>query len=234
MIIPPRWIVFDAVGTLITPDPTVAEAYATAGRRYGVNVPVEELRQRFRTAFLESELACFPEHRRGRTSEAEEVARWRWIVRAVLPEAADSEACFRDLWDHFAAPANWRVYNDVAPTLSRLRDRGIGIAIASNFDERLHGVRDGLAALTQIDRVFVSSSLGARKPDPQFYRHIERELQTEPGALLMVGDDPVCDVDGPLQCGWQARRLHRSATPDPDCWESLHDLIAWLDHSGAE
>jgi hypothetical protein len=49
----------------------------------------------------------------------------------------------------------------------------------------------------------------------------------------MVGDDPDCDVVGPLQAGWQARQLDRAASHDGGHWRSLHDLIAWLDHNGA-
>jgi putative hydrolase of the HAD superfamily len=229
----PRWIVFDAVGTLITPQPSVAEAYTSVGRRYGVDLPVEVVRQRFRTAFHESETACFAPQRRGQTSEVEELARWRWIVREVLPEAADAEACFRELWDHFAQAANWRCYDDVDTALTGLRQRNMNVAIASNFDERLQEIVRGFSVLAEVPRVFVSSALGARKPDPQFYRRIEIDLATDPQTLLMVGDDHQCDVLGPQQCGWQARRLHRSPDPDIDCWGSLGDLIDWLDHTAA-
>ncbi len=226
----PQWVIFDAVGTLITPDPNVADAYAAVGRRYGVSVPVDVLRQRFRLAFRDSETTCFGPERRGRTSEFEEMNRWRWIVGAVLPEATNAEACFQDLWDHFAASTHWRCYDDVPMALAQLRRRGIDVAIASNFDQRLHGVQEGIPELSDIVRVFVSSALGARKPDPQFYRRIEAELSADPRTLLMVGDDPECDVTGPRQCGWQAQRLHRSTTPDRDSWGSLHDLVTWLDH----
>lgn len=225
----PQWIVFDAVGTLITPSPTVAEAYAAIGHRYGVNVPGEEIRLRFRHAFRDSETQCFTTDRRGRTSEAEEFARWQWIVRTVLPEANDAEACFRDLWEHFATPLQWRCYDDVAPVLAVLKHHDIGIAMASNFDQRLHRVRDGLPDLRHIDRLFVSSALGARKPDPLFYRAVAEQLNVEPGALLMIGDDVDCDVLGPRQAGWQARGLQRHLPRSGENWSSLHDLITWLE-----
>lgn len=227
---PPQWIVFDAVGTLITPLPSVAEAYAAVGRRYGAELPVQLIRQRFHTAFRESESACFPTERRGRTSEAEEIARWRWIVQAVLPESTAAEACFRDLWDHFADPRHWCCYDDVAPVLTELRRRGIGVALASNFDQRLPHVCDGLPDLAGIDRVFVSSALGARKPDPRFYQLVRDKLNVDPGAILMVGDDVDCDVIGPTQAGWQARGLQRAAAPAEGHWSSLNQLLVWMDN----
>ncbi len=224
----PQWIVFDAVGTLITPMPSVAEAYAAVGQRYGVALPVDVIRTRFRDAFRTSETACFAMNRRGRTSEAEELARWRWIVQAVLPEANNPEACFSDLWQHFADPQCWRCYDDVAPVLRELNRLGVGIAMASNFDQRLQHVCDGLPDPKGIDRVFVSSAIGARKPDPLFYHLVAEQLNVHTDALLMVGDDLECDVIGPRQSGWQARLLHREAPSTAESWSSLHELLPWL------
>lgn len=228
----PQWVVFDAVGTLITPSPTVAEAYSAVGQRYGVDVPADVIRQRFHDAFRTSETACFSGVRRGRTSEAEERARWQWIVQEVLPEAQDREACFSDLWQHFADPQHWRCYDDVGPALQHLRRLEIRLALASNFDERLHQVCAGLPALADIERVFVSSSLGARKPDPLFYRTVQEQLVAEPDQLLMIGDDWECDVIGPRQAGWRSRSLQRDDRSTVSNWTSLRELGSWLDAGG--
>lgn len=226
---PPKWIVFDAVGTLMTPVPSVAEAYAAVGRRYDVELPVETVRQRFRQAFRDSESLGSNSKQRGQTSEADEITRWQWIVGQVLPEARDPEACFRDLWDHFAAPRHWQCYDDVAQTLAELTRRGIGVAIASNFDQRLQGVCAGLPELAGLSRLFVSSSLGVRKPEPDFYHAVRANLNVAADDLLMIGDDPECDVAGPRQCGWRARSLQRDMPPTSESWSSLHELPKWLD-----
>lgn len=226
---PPKWIVFDAVGTLITPVPSVAEAYSAVGHRYEVELPVETVRQRFRQAFRESESLGGDLDRPGRTSEADEITRWQWIVRQVLPDARDPEACFRALWDHFAEPRHWQCYDDVAPTLAELTRRGIGAAIASNFDQRLQGVCAGLPELASLSRLFVSSSLGVRKPNPDFYHAVRANLNVAANDLLMIGDDPECDVTGPRQCGWQARSLQRDISSNRESWSSLHELPQWLD-----
>ena len=46
-----RGIVFDAVGTLIKPVPTVAEAYTAAAARQGVAVKPAEVLERFKHHF---------------------------------------------------------------------------------------------------------------------------------------------------------------------------------------
>ena len=42
-----RGVLFDAVGTLIYPDPPVAEAYRSIGRRFGSRLSVEQIAARF-------------------------------------------------------------------------------------------------------------------------------------------------------------------------------------------
>ena len=51
----------------------------------------------------------------GRTSQAREVGRWRGIVADVFGAAPQAGAIFDDLWEHFARPGNWRLFDDAAP-----------------------------------------------------------------------------------------------------------------------
>ena len=71
-------IVLDAVGTLIDPRPTVAEAYTQAAWRQGVALDVPLLKSRFREQFQTDEI----DELRGPLATSEEVEhrRWRRIV----------------------------------------------------------------------------------------------------------------------------------------------------------
>ena len=166
----PRWVVFDAVGTLITPDPPVAEAYFQAGRAQGSRQTRDAVAARFREAFG-GPLRATPPAGVHSTDEATERAFWRAVVAAVFDDltGAAAERCFDALFDHFARPTAWRVYADVAPTLAALAALGLPVAVASNFDARLHGVFAGHRELEGIGRRFVSSELGWRKPDGRFF-----------------------------------------------------------------
>lgn len=224
-----RWIVFDAVGTLIHPDPPVPVAYQTIAARHGSRYSVEEINQRFKKAFRQSESELFSDSDANGTpwvsSDAIETARWRWIVQQVVPDVTNHDAAFAELWDHFARPASWSSFPDVETGLERLNVAGIGLAIASNFDSRLHPVCEGLPSLRWITHRFVSSETGYRKPAPDFYRRVIHECRCNANEILWIGDDPEHDVSGPQAEGIQSILIdRRGSTTAPGAIRSLHEL----------
>jgi putative hydrolase of the HAD superfamily len=191
-----RIVLFDAVGTLITPDPPLAEAYHAAGLRFGSRHTVEAIRLRFRSAFQRQEAWDADPAVAHRTSASREVQRWRTIVGDVFDDVSDGEALFQSLWQHFARPAHWRVYDDVAECWERLTAAGFPLGIASNFDDRLDAICDAHALLSTCRR-FVSSQIGYKKPSSEFFRFIERSLDLPPEQILLVGDDLENDFQAP-------------------------------------
>lgn len=205
-----EWVIFDAVGTLIEPVPDVASAYHSVGVEFGSPLTIDEVRDRFRRAFQKTEEQDLAASSSMRTSEEREVARWREIVGDVFPEVSDLEACYQELHEYFGRPTAWHCYKDVEPTLTALRDHGFRLAIASNFDFRLHSICEGIPALRIPDRRFVSSEVGFRKPSPKFYQAIIQELGISAENVLMVGDGMDNDVLGAMQAGLNAVYLERN------------------------
>jgi putative hydrolase of the HAD superfamily len=220
-------VVFDAVGTLIHADPPVAAVYAAAARRFRAEVGEEAIRARFREAFARQETADRLVHGQ-RTGPDRERNRWREIVgevfREAMPSADDREAIFAELWNHFARPESWRVYDDVEPCWRALAARGLRIAIASNFDDRLEPIARHIKPLDRAVRLFISARIGFRKPAGEFFRFIERELDAEPAALLSVGDDLENDCQGAKAAGWQAISLDRRGVREPTPRETIGSL----------
>jgi putative hydrolase of the HAD superfamily len=212
---PPRWnhisgIVLDAVGTLIKPDPSVAEAYTWAGRRQGVELETQAVRARFQEHFQSDEVHA------GQgvlsTDEATERRRWRKIVAGVLPEIPDPQRAFEELWDHFSRPESWRCFPDVAAALKALKAMGLALCVGSNFDRRLRGVIQGLPELAPwVDSLVISSEVGFRKPHPLFFQAACAHLGQPPGQVLCVGDDVENDVRGAIRAGLTGLLLDRSA-----------------------
>lgn len=202
-----RWAVFDVVGTLVEPWPTVPVAYQRAAARQGIECSPEGLKGRFAAAWRREEdrdAAGIPAHA---TSPSREVDRWRSIVHDVFLDAAPEavrEAIFRDLWEHFADPRAWRAIPRGAALVRSAIDAGCEVALASNFDERLRVIARSVDPLPRAARVFASSELGWRKPAAEFFRAVEERLGCRADELILVGDDPRLDVAAARAAGWRS------------------------------
>ncbi len=197
-------VVFDVVGTLIEPSPSVARAYAEAGRRHGLELAEADIRQRFATAWGRQEAVDAASQPAFATSRRREYDRWRLIVDEVFDAKPEAAAIFQDLWDHFGQPAAWQPVAAGVNLLQQARAVGCEVAVASNFDERLVPLARVLEPLTGIDHVFASSELGWRKPAAAFFRTVESRLGRSPRELLLVGDDPRLDLAAARAVGWRA------------------------------
>lgn len=203
---PVRAVVFDAVGTIMYPQPGVAAAYQAAiarhyGREISADVVALAVREALQSRSTADELT---------TSEQQERDFWADLVRTLCPEGDGFEACFEDLFAHFAAADNWRCFPETGDVLTGLQERGLAVAIASNFDDRLNSVCAGLPAVASVPHRIVSSEVGYRKPAREFFAAVCETLQLEAEQILMVGDDPTNDVAGARQAGLQAVLIDRS------------------------
>jgi putative hydrolase of the HAD superfamily len=200
-----RAVAFDAVGTLIDPDPHPSTVYFEIGGRHGSRLPLSFISSAFREAFEFQE-----RHDQSlllATNEARELERWRAIVGSVLHDVADREACFQELWRHFGQATNWKLAPGVRELFENLRARGLKLAVASNFDGRLRPVLEGFAESRHVDQVVISSEVGWKKPAQQFFEELARRLQCEPGQILFVGDHLDNDYEGSQAVGMRSLLL---------------------------
>lgn len=229
MLKPVRAVLFDAVGTLIRPDPPVTEIYTETGRRFGSTLSAEQVKLRFRAAFERQE----QEDRRqvdGRTDESREHRRWESIVGEVFDDIDDGGGLFESLWNHFARAESWRLYDDAGEILRMLTARDLVVGVASNFDRRLQKIARGHESLARCQYVFVSSELGYRKPSDRFFAAIQHALHCSASELLLVGDSLVNDYQGARAAGWQALLLdRRRVSSAKDRVTSLSELATLLE-----
>jgi len=217
-----RAIFFDAVGTLIFPDPPAADGYADVGRRHGSRLPLDVIKTRFRDAFQSEE--AFDQRHDLRTDEEREVRRWRHIVAAVLDDIADGEAVFHELFDHFSRASAWRCALDAGPVLVELMRRGYRLGLASNYDRRLRSVAAGLPELRPLEHLVISSEVGWRKPAREFFAEAVRQAGVSAEQVLFVGDDPINDGEGARAAGLQVLLLDPCG-PRESCIVRLGDLL---------
>jgi putative hydrolase of the HAD superfamily len=222
-----RAVFFDAVGTLITPDPSAPATYHDIGRRFGSRRELAEIRPTFLQAFTRQEE--YDAARDLRTDEAREVERWRRIVAEVLPDLADIEGCFQALYEHFARPSAWRCDPHAGELLRELQRRGCLVGVASNFDHRLRSVVAGLPDLEPVRHLVISSEVGWKKPARRFFEALVAGSGYEPHQILLVGDDPDNDFHGAIRAGLHAWLLDprgRSSLPPESKLTSLREMLA--------
>lgn len=217
-----RAVVFDAVGTLIYPNPPAAVAYYELGRKHGSRLTQDDIARNFSRVLKRH--AYQP-----RTNEQIERGRWRHIVADVFTDRTETESLFRQLWDHFAQSSSWTVYDDVCDVLIELNSLGVITAIGSNFDHRLCAIAAELLPVEPTRVTFVSSQLGFTKPSIEFFRAIEAKLRLHPNQLLMVGDDARNDIEGAVRAGWHSLLLNRGTTGSAkNAIQSLREITRLL------
>lgn len=219
-------ILFDAVGTLIFPEPTASVVYAEFAARHGQLVEREQLSQSLWQQFRREEE--FDQVNNWHCSEEREHQRWQNIVQAALP--GSNRSVFEELFEHFARPTSWRVAIDAAAKLSELANAGFQLGLASNYDARLRRVVAGLPELAILaPRLFISSELGYRKPSPHFYQQCASVLGIVPQRIAMIGDDWGNDYLGAKEAGLLA--VHLTDTPKPEAMLNSIQNLSELHYS---
>jgi putative hydrolase of the HAD superfamily len=113
--------------------------------------------------------------------------------------------------------ANARLFDDVIPFLTRLRDRGIKIAIVSNCTENTRAMLVATGVDKLVDELVLSCEVRSAKPAPGIFRYALDRLGVSPEAAVFV-DDQARFCAGSVAVGIQAAQIvrgeldgHRSA-----------------------
>jgi putative hydrolase of the HAD superfamily len=142
----------------------------------------------------------------GRISKAEAFTR---LLRAAGREASPALVAELVRQDQELLLAHARVYDDVIPVLSGLRDRGIKIAIVSNCTENTRPllIKHGLDALA--DTLVLSCEVRSAKPAAEIFRCALDRLGVAAEAAVFVDDQPAYCA-GSVAAGIRAVQIVRA------------------------
>lgn len=215
-------IFFDAVGTLFYLTHSVGHHYALVGEQVGLRLDADKLDHAFASAW--NRMPPRPAIEGPRPHD--DKGWWQELVHLVLNEAApslnelDRDNFFEVAYEHFAESGVWKLYPEVVEVLQSLSPR-FTLAVISNFDGRLRFILEHLGISKFFRHVFISSELGADKPDPEIYRRALDLAQLRPHEVLHVGDDPERDWKGATAAGLSIFQLDRSKN-------SLRDSLTFV------
>jgi HAD superfamily hydrolase (TIGR01509 family) len=135
-----------------------------------------------------------------------------------------------EVWNQL--PETWVLDPETVGTLEGLRQRGIRLAVISNWDGNLRQILQDLNILSYFEVVLDSHVVGVRKPDPAIFRMFSQACKLEPAQCIHVGDSPGADealalsvgaiplLYDPLEC-FHARGRQRIS--------ELSDIVEFLD-----
>jgi putative hydrolase of the HAD superfamily len=217
-----RAILFDAAGTLLFLTKTVGDHYAYVGREVGLNLDAQQLERAFHSAWKQMPRRAAIDGPR----ENDDKGWWRELVGGVFDQVApsvnelDRDNFFEVAYEHFAEAGVWQLYPEVPEALEQLRLR-FQLAVVSNFDGRLRFILQHLGISNYFSYIFISSELGADKPDPEIFRRALKIMYLNADEVLHVGDDLERDWKAAKAAGLLVFRLDRPRN-------SLRDLLSWV------
>lgn len=229
-------VFFDAGETLLHAHPTFTDLLASTLAEAGHPLDPEEVHRRapviaahFSSAAREGDLWT--------TSATSSRRFWHGVYRAVLEDLGlqPGDDLVDLLYATFTDLANYRLFDDVLPTLDALRGAGVRLGLVSNFEEWLEALLVALGIAEYFEVRVVSGIEGLEKPDPRIFLLAMERLGAAPGESAYVGDSPEFDVVPSSALGMRAVLIDRRDRHEgiaADRIRSLTDLPATLGVGG--
>lgn len=136
-----------------------------------------------------------------------------------MPESFEHRLCLLFDWgntlmrvfpDQTGPMKSWtrfEIMPNVSQSLSVLHGHWI-IALATNAEDSTENdIREILHRtnlLQYIDKIYCFRTIGHKKPSPDFFQYILRDLHITADKVIMIGDDIVADIGGAEQNGIKA------------------------------
>ncbi|EGV65997.1 HAD-like protein [Yamadazyma tenuis ATCC 10573] len=222
----PNFVSFDAFGTLYVPKkPVHIQYHEIASEQFGIDKSAESIKQSFPVIHNQL-LQEFPNYGKD-SKEITSTDQW-WselIVRLFdlkhYSQDQDSLDVCNSLINRFKSSKGYHLYEDVIPTLSKLKENDITVLVSSNSDPRVYDILESLGLDQYIDNVYISYHLSHEKPSKKFFDLVANSQISNIGSLPAdkrssflencwhVGDSHDKDYVGSVRSGWNGVLIDR-------------------------
>ncbi|MCL4499263.1 MAG: HAD family hydrolase [Chloroflexi bacterium] len=218
-------VFFDFAGTLVEGVPNWEHPQIVACAECGVSVTPAQVKAAIWNVWGPIEGCAHPEA----SVDEQSYAIWigeieRRILAGLGVTGAGLDAAVHRVTQLQIAPACYRVYPDVEPTLAALQRRGLRLGVVSNFAWQLPNLLHELGLAQYVDVVLTSARVGYRKPRPEIFVQALTQASARAENALYVGDDPECDVKGAQNAGLHALLLDRRHMPAQGQIQTLREV----------
>ncbi len=119
---------------------------------------------------------------------------------------------------------NYYLYADTAQALETSRSKGYKNVLLSNNYPELREVMDELALAELFDDIIISAVVGYDKPRAEIFDMVKKLYPK--GEFLMVGDNPLADIEGGKAAGMKTALVHKEYCDEADyCFEDLMSVF---------
>jgi len=201
-------IFFDAAGTLIHLVEPVGRSYARIAKGLGAT-KCEEM---FEESFFEAWKKMPARSPKQKAYEEDDKLWWRDLVFRMLSQmqlTLNQEIFFEEAYRYFAKPEAWKLFEEVELVLENLQREGFRLGVISNFDSRLFHLLDSYNISPRMERIIVSSQVGAEKPQSEIFHYALQVFGVKGEEALHVGDHAQEDYAGAKAAGLQAFLVQR-------------------------
>ncbi|MFP3975556.1 MAG: HAD family hydrolase [Chloroflexota bacterium] len=215
-----RAVFFDLYNTLVRYEPPREELLARTLAEFGIKSRPEEFARPFLVAdeFMHQEQAKSPLSKRSRQEKMDLYARHQEIVLEEAGIETTQELIKGLLGKMMEVDLKLIPFDDVVPSLTELKDKGLTLGLISNDDRDLRPLCDELGISSLIEVVVTSRDAGKSKPQPEIFQEALRRAGVEALEAVYVGDQYKVDVVGAEQAGMKGILLDRGGFfPDAEC-----------------
>lgn len=204
-------VFFDLYHTLVRYEPPREELQARALKDFGIEVSPEVFRRPLLIAdeFIYQELARFPSRQRSAEDRMALYVRYEGILLKEAGIEASEKLVLGLLGKMKQFDMELVLFDDVMPTLTDLKGRGLILGLISNVERDILPLLNKLGLTSLLAVVATSQNTGFNKPQPQIFREALRQTGVQPSEAMYIGDQYQVDIAGANRAGMKGVLLDR-------------------------